>query len=72
MFRVVGIACVAGITLSYAFALTLSGLLYGVTPSDPVTLLSVVVLVVAVAGAAALVPAIRATRVEPMRVLRDD
>ena len=72
VFRVVGIACVAGITLSYAFARTLSGLLYGVTPSDPVTLLSVVVLVVAVAGAAALVPAIRATRVEPMRVLRDD
>jgi len=69
---VVGISCVAGLALSYVLARTLSGLLYGVAPSDPITLVSVVMLVVAVAGAAALVPAVRATRVEPMLVLRDD
>jgi predicted permease len=72
VFRVVGVACVAGLALSYVLARTLSGLLYGVAPSDPITLVSVVMLVVAVAGAAALVPAVRATRVEPMLVLRDD
>jgi predicted permease len=72
VFRVVGTACVAGLVLSYAGARTLSGLLYGVAPSDPITLVSVVVIVVAVTGAAALVPALRATRVEPMLVLRDD
>jgi predicted permease len=72
VFRVVGIACIAGLALSYVGARTLSGLLYGVAPSDPITLVSVVTLVVAVAGAAALVPAVRAARVEPMLVLRDD
>jgi ABC-type antimicrobial peptide transport system permease subunit len=72
VLRVVTIACVAGLALSYMFARTLSGMLYGVAPSDPATLITVVVLVVAVAGAAALIPAIRATRVEPMVVLRDD
>lgn len=72
VFRVVTIACVAGLALSYFGARALSGLLYGVAPSDPITLVSVVVLVVVVAGAAALVPALRAARVEPMLVLRDD
>jgi predicted permease len=72
VLRVVTIACVAGLALSYVFARALSGMLYGVAPSDPVTLITVVVLVVAVAGAAALFPAIRATRVPPMVVLRDE
>ena len=72
VLRVAGIACAAGLALSYVFARTLAGMLYGVAPSDPVTLITVVVLVVTVASAAALFPAIRATRVEPMVVLRED
>ena len=72
VLRVVGIACVAGLALSYGLARTLSSLLYGVGPSDPLTLVSVIMLVVAVAGAAALLPALRATRVEPMLVLREE
>jgi hypothetical protein len=47
-------------------------MLYGVSASDPLTLIAVVVLVVAAGGAAALFPAIRATRVPPMVVLRDE
>jgi putative ABC transport system permease protein len=72
VLRVVTVACVAGLALSFVFARALSGMLYGVAPSDPLTLVTVVVLVVAVAGAAALFPAIRATRVPPMVVLRDE
>jgi putative ABC transport system permease protein len=48
----------------------LSGMLYGVSPSDPVTLASVAGLVLAVATLASLVPAARAALVEPMRTLR--
>jgi predicted permease len=72
VLRVVGVACGAGLVLSYAFARSLSGLLYGVAPFDPVTLSSVVVLVVAVACAAAFLPAVSAARVDPVKVLRED
>ena len=55
-----------------AFARFISGMLFEVSPGDPVTLVGVVVLVVAVAVLAALLPAWRAARVEPMRVLREE
>jgi putative ABC transport system permease protein len=48
----------------------LSGLLYEVSGSDPLALLSAVVVLSAVAMAAALVPARRATRVDPVITLR--
>jgi putative ABC transport system permease protein len=47
-------------------------MLYGVTPTDPATLSGVVVVVVAVAFIAALIPAARAAFVQPMRALRED
>jgi ABC-type lipoprotein release transport system permease subunit len=47
-------------------------MLYGVSPSDIATSLAVVLLVLVVAAIASLVPAIRAARVEPMQVLRDE
>jgi putative ABC transport system permease protein len=72
VLRVVGIACAAGLVLSYVLARTLSGMLYGVAPSDPVTLTAVVALVAVVACISALLPAIRATRTDPMLVLRDE
>jgi putative ABC transport system permease protein len=70
--RVVAIACVAGLALSLAFSRALSGMLFGVSPSDAATLAGVVVLVTSVAVVAALVPAVRAARLDPMTVLRDE
>jgi predicted permease len=70
--RVVGIACAIGIVAALASARLISGMLFEVSPGDPVTLAGVVVLVVAVAALAALLPAWRASRVEPMRVLREE
>jgi putative ABC transport system permease protein len=68
--RVVAVACACGLALSFASGRALSGMLYGVSPSDPVTLASVAGLVLAVATLASLVPAARAALVEPMRTLR--
>lgn len=69
--RVVAGAGACGLALSFASGRALSGMLYGVSPSDPVTLASVAGLVLAVATLASLVPAARAALVEPMRTLRD-
>jgi len=66
------LGCLAGACLAAAFTRVLSGMLYGVSPTDSVTLSSVVLIVLVVAAAASLVPAIRAARVEPMNVLRDE
>jgi ABC-type lipoprotein release transport system permease subunit len=47
-------------------------MLYGVSPSDITTFSSVVLMMVAVAALASLVPAVRAARVDPMQVLREE
>jgi putative ABC transport system permease protein len=70
--RVVGIACAAGLILALALSRSISGMLYGVSPLDPLTLTGVVALVVVIAALAAFVPALRAARVDPMTVLRDE
>jgi putative ABC transport system permease protein len=70
--RVVALAAVCGLVLSLASGRLLAGMLFGVSPSDPATLAAVAGLVLAVAAVAVLVPALRAARVEPMQVLRDE
>lgn len=64
--------CVVGWALALASARLLEGLLYGVSSTDVPTLSGVVLLVLVVAAAASLIPAVRASRVEPMQVLRDE
>ena len=69
--RVVAVACLGGLALAVAFTQTLGGLLYGVSPTDPLTLCAVVAVVLAVATVAAAVPALRAARLDAATVLRE-
>jgi putative ABC transport system permease protein len=70
--RVSALGCVAGLALAAAFTRLLSGMLYGVSTTDAVTLGGVVVIVLAVSVMASLLPAIRAARLEPMQALREE
>ena len=66
------IGLVAGILLASAAARILSGLLYGVSATDSIAFASACLLLLAVASVATLVPAWRASRIDPLVVLRRD
>lgn len=65
-----GIGMVVGVVASWVLARALSGLLFGVTSSDPVTFLGMLVILTGVAALAGYLPARRASRIDPMAALR--
>ena len=70
--RLVAMGAVVGLGGALAVSRLIEGLLFGVTPTDPATFASVLALLAAVSVVAALVPARRATRVDPLSVLRQE
>ena len=69
--RVAWIGCVCGLGLAATAGRLLSGMLFGVSNFDPMTISVVVAMILTVAGLAALIPAQRASRTDPMNVLRE-
>lgn len=65
-----GIGVGVGLVAAAGLSRTMSSVLYGVPPVDPVTYGALAVLLVAVATAASWVPAFRASRVDPSDALR--
>jgi predicted permease len=61
---------VVGITVALALARVLRSLIYNVSPADPVTFISVGVMVIAIALLACYLPARRAANANPMNALR--
>jgi len=61
-----------GIVAAVAAGRVIATQLYGVSPFDLVTLISVAVIVLLVATLAALIPAARAAFMQPMRTLREE
>jgi putative ABC transport system permease protein len=75
LFRGFGVSllgCLAGLALSTALARVLSGMLYGVSPSDQETYFAAVLGLMTVAALASVIPALRAARVDPVEALREE
>jgi putative ABC transport system permease protein len=69
-FWVTSAGVLAGLAISSVTMRTLAAFLYGVQPRDPVSFTAVALLVVIVAAFATVVPARRAAKVDPLKVLR--
>ena len=70
--RMVAAGVVAGLAASFGMMKLLSAELFGVTPSDPLTFTVAAFVLLAIALAAACVPALRAVRVDPLVALRHE
>jgi ABC-type antimicrobial peptide transport system permease subunit len=66
------VGCGTGLIFAAALGPALAGVLYGVSPFDAVTFAGVLLLIIATATAASIFPALRAARVQPMQVLREE
>ena len=68
--NVTGVGVILGVAAAVGGTRVLSGMLYGVSPGDPMTFAAIVALVVAIALTACYVPARRAARIDPTEALR--
>lgn len=66
------VGIVVGLAGAFAMNRLIASLLFGVQPTDPTTMVAVVGTITLVAAVACLLPAWRASRVDPNVVLRDD
>src|SRR5262249_6844351 len=64
-FSLIAIGVAIGLPLAFGTSRLISSMLFGLSPSDPVSLLVAVITVVAAALLAAYLPARRATKVDP-------
>lgn len=67
-----GFGVLLGIACSAMMTRIIAGFLYGVTPADPATFIIVTAIFLSVALVASLLPARRASRVDPMAALRNE
>jgi putative ABC transport system permease protein len=67
-----GVGVVAGVAGAFAMSRLMTSLLFGVQPNDTATLVAAVMTITLVAAAACWLPAWRASRLDPIAVLREE
>src|SRR5262245_30763111 len=72
MLKLAATGMTMGIAASWFLGRVLQELLFGITPSDPVTFAMALVILMAVAALAGYLPALRASRLDPVKALRSE
>jgi ABC-type antimicrobial peptide transport system permease subunit len=67
-----GVGVVTGTAIALGASRLASSLLYGIAPHDPVSYVTAAALLLVAAVAAGSIPALRASRVDPVTALRSD
>ena len=70
--RMIGIGAAIGLVAAMLLSQSMSAFLFGVRPLDPLTFVTVAVVLAVTAIAAAFVPALRAARVDPVAAFRTE
>jgi len=68
--KLVGIGLLIGLPTAFVLTRVMSSLLFGISATDPITFVSISLVLTGVAMLASYIPALRATRVDPMVALR--
>ena len=68
--KLVGLGLLIGLIAAFLVTRVMASLLFGITATDPVTFLGISLILMAVAILASYIPALRATKVDPMIALR--
>lgn len=71
-FGVIALGVGTGLAATLALAHVIQSMLYGTNPRDPLTLALIAAVLAAVALIACLIPALRATKVDPLTALRSE
>jgi ABC-type antimicrobial peptide transport system permease subunit len=70
--KMAGFGVVFGLLASFGLTRLLTGMLYGVSTTDPLTFIVIAMLLILIAALACYLPALRATRVDPLVALRHE
>jgi putative ABC transport system permease protein len=68
--QLAALGIVIGCALAVVLSQALRGMLFAIAPTDPLVFVTVPILLLATAAAATAVPALRASRVDPIQALR--